>query len=233
MNPIRWAALMSLLVITAALASPPDPIGGKRHGKAGFPQDRIEIGLEIKANEKGEMKAYLYEPVGNFYGLELPGPVVRDGDTDTVKESALRLRVNGTRLERTHFPLNAPIELHRTEILPIEAPIPDLPPGPGPKWVANLGGSIFAPAAARDGVAYVGSTAGLFHAVGAADGSSSGPSWREAHPRRGARDRFACLLRLRQRVPLQVQRATGKEVWRYDLGDGRVARPILHQVLDK
>ena len=47
---------------------------------ARFPQNRFELGFEIKRNEKGELKVYLYEPVLNFYGLELPGALERKGD---------------------------------------------------------------------------------------------------------------------------------------------------------
>jgi hypothetical protein len=75
--PAAAAGVLLLAALKAAAAPSPDPIEGKWLGEAGFPQDRIEVGLEFKRNSSGELKAYLYEPVGNFYGLELPGTVER------------------------------------------------------------------------------------------------------------------------------------------------------------
>jgi len=232
----RCAAVVALNLATAAVwaGGSPDPIEGKWYGKAGFPQDRIDLGLEFRRNAKGELKAYLYEPVLNFYGLELPGVVVRNGETYTNKDYAITLRLRGDTLDGTYMPLDAPAELRRTQILPAETPIPDLPTGPGPRWTAKLGGSIYAPAAVRDGVAYLGSTTGLLYAVRISDGSFA---WvfvagRAIHGEAIATDDnlyFVCD----NGYLFKLDRRTGKEVWRYDLGDERVPRPLPHQVLDK
>ena len=52
------------------------------------------------------------------------------------------------------------------------------------------------------------------------------PRRRPADPRRGDRHRRRGVLRLRQRLAVRLDRASGKEVWRYDLGDARVARVL-------
>src|SRR3982751_3496037 len=153
-------------------AHPADPIEGKWLGMAGFPQDRIEIGFEIKRNDRSELKVYMYEPVLNFYGLELPGVVIKQGEQYVLKEYQISVTAKNGGLEGTYFGLNAPISLKPTEKLPTEVPVPDLPKGPGPKWQVKLGaGAIYASAAVRDGVAYVGTTGGIFHAVNIKDGS--------------------------------------------------------------
>ncbi len=210
-----------------------DPIEGKWLGTAGFPDDRIEVGFEFKRNEKGELKAHVYQPVLNFYGLELPGVVTREGATYVLKEHATTLTLRGETLEGTYFSLNAPISLHRTATLPSEVPVPDLPKGPGPKWQAKLGGAVYARAAVRDGTAYVGTTGGLLYAVRVSDG---GFVWafvagRPIHGEALATDAhlyFVCD----NGFLFKLERATGREVWRYDLGDARISRALPHQVLD-
>src|SRR5262249_45297927 len=117
------------------------------------------------------------------------------------------------------------LEMRRVSQLPTAPPKPRWPAGPGPRWRVRLGGPIFAPAAIREGAAYVGNTDGLMRAVKVSDGStvwtfSAGrPIYGEALATADA-VYFACdngyLFRL--------DRTTGKEVWRYDLGDSRAPR---------
>jgi outer membrane protein assembly factor BamB len=225
------------LFVLSAMAAPavqPDPIEGKWLGAAGFPEDRIELGFEFKRNDKGELKAYLYEPVLNFYGLELPGVVVRDGAVYVNKENAITLTLRGDDLEGTFFPLDAPASLRRTTALPSEVPVPDLPLGPGPRWQVKLGAAIFATAALRDGIAYVGTTGGILNAIRVADG---GFVWtfvagRPLHGEALATQEhlyFVCD----NGYLFKLDRKTGQEIWRYDLGDARVSRPLPHQVLDQ
>src|ERR1041385_7828402 len=115
------SAVFVLSTCFARAASPsPDPIEGKWYGEAGFPQDRIAVGFEFKRNGKGELKAFLYEPVGNFYGLELPGGVDRKGETYTIGSYDTTLTLHGDALEGTYLPTKVPAALHRTGLLPSE-----------------------------------------------------------------------------------------------------------------
>lgn len=235
----RAMIVLSTLFLAAATAAPPataearDPIEGRWRGVAGFPGDRIELGFEFKRNPRGELRAYLYQPVLNFYGLELPGVVVREGDRYVHKEYALTLTRRGDALEGTYFPLNAPASLHRTDLLPSEVEVPDLPRGPGPRWQVKLGGAIFAAAAVRDALAYVGTTGGIMHAVRVGDG---GLVWtfvagRPLHGAALATEEhlfFVCD----NGFLFKLDRKTGRELWRYDLGDARVSRPLPHPILD-
>ena len=233
--------ILALAVLTGfryANAAPPshDPIEGKWLGEASSPQERIALGFEFKRDAKGELKAYLYEPVGNFYGMEMPGTVERVNGKDatyTIASYATTLTLHGDRLEGTYLPTNVPAVLRRTDALPSEAPVPDLPPGPGPKWRVKLGaGSIYAPAAFRAGIAYVGSTNGTFNAIRESDGAFV---WIFA----AGRPIFGGALATDGHVffvcdngyLFNLDRRTGKEVWRYDLGDERSPRILAHQIV--
>ena len=227
-------AVLVLAGIGTAGAAAPDPIEGKWIGEARTMQETVVVGFEFKRNPAGELKAYLYEPLNNFYGQEMPGAVERKDTTYTIASYATTLTLRGDALEGTYLPVNAEAKLRRSTMLPTESPVPDLPKGPGPKWQAKLGaGAIYAPAAARDGIVYVGSTNGTFNAIRESDG---GFVWLFAagRPIYGgalATDDsvfFACdngyLFRL--------DRKTGKEVWRYDLGDASSSRILEHQIID-
>jgi outer membrane protein assembly factor BamB len=228
--------LVSILGIAffsaAVLAAERDPILGKWFGMAGTPLDRVEVGFEFKRNEKGEIKAYLYEPVVNFYGFELPGVVGRDGNKYVVPPWRLSLTLQGARLEGSYLGPPMPISLGRTERLPSEVAVPDLPKGPGPRWQAKLGGAIYAPAAVRDGIAYVGTTGGIFNAIDVRDGCFvwTFVAGRPLHGQALATDKhlyFVCD----NGFLFKLDRQSGKEVWRYDLGDERILRPLPHPIL--
>jgi len=228
------AALLLFARLAAAAPAPlPDPVEGKWRGEVGFPQDRVALWLDFERNAKGEMHGYMYLPIANFYGLDL-GAVTREGAKYRIEDSAISLDLGGGKLEGTFYPLNAPASFARTGALPAESPVPDLPPGPGPRWRAKLGAAIYAPAAVREGIAYVGTTGGLLYAVRVSDGSFvwSFVAGRPLHGAALATDDhlfFVCD----NGYLFELDRRTGKEIWRYDLGDARVSRPLPHQVLDE
>jgi outer membrane protein assembly factor BamB len=228
---------MSALVVFAAsgrafpAASPaagakPDPIEGKWYGMTGPPEDRVETGFEFKRNDKGEITAYLYRPVINVFAAELPGVVARDGSSYAMKGVGAIATLRGDRLEITRADKSgAGYALTRTAALPTEAPVPELPRGPGPKWQVKLGGAIYAPAALRDGFAYVGTTGGVLDAVSLKDGSFAWgfSAGRPIHGEALATAEhlyFACD----NGFLFKLDRKTGKELWRYDLGDAQVSR---------
>jgi outer membrane protein assembly factor BamB len=235
----RNLALTILLLIAAgttfgqANSSAPDPIEGKWYGVTGFPTDRVELGFEFKRNERQELKAYLYAPVVNFYGLELPGLVKREGRSYVNDAYRLSVTLTDGVLEGTYFPLKAPILLTRTDKLPVEVPLPELPKGPGPKWQVKLGSGIYAPVAVRDGNVYVGTSGGLFHNLSLKDGSFvwTFAAGRAIHGEALVTETqvyFVCD----NGFLFNLERKTGKEVWRYDLDDSRVSRFLPHQVVD-
>lgn len=234
-------ALAATLVAPVALpvavaqgpsAPNPDPIEGKWWGAAGFPQDRIDLGFEIKRNAKGELKVYLYEPVLNFYGLEIPGTLDHDSTGYVLPSYVTSFQLVNGRIEGKYMPLHDPMSLERTDSLPAEVPVPDLPAGPGPRWQTKLGGEIWAAAAVRDSVAYVGTTSGIFNAVSLKDGSFvwTFNAGRPMHGEALATD-DAVLFVCDNGFLYRLDRATGKEVWRYDLGDAQSPRIMPHQIV--
>lgn len=230
----RIALSLAFLLVAGSPSiaqSAADPIEGKWYGMAGFPQDRVEIGFEFRRNERGELQGYLYQPVMNFYGLPLDGVVSRTGDTYSVESFMLSVTLHEGRLEGTYFPLHAPISLGRVETLPSEMPIPELPAGPGPRWRTKVGSPIAAPAAVRDGIAYVGTTGGMFYAVSLKDGSFVWPfvAGRAIYGAPLATEEAVYFL-CDNGFLFKLDRKTGKEMWRYDLGDARVPRPLPHPV---
>lgn len=210
-----------------------DPLEGRWFGLAGFPNDRVQLGFEFKRNDKQELKAYLYCPVVNFYGLELPGVVTNKGPTYELKESYLTATIQNGKLEGTYYPLKAPMSLQRTETLPQEVPVPELPKGPQPKWMVRLGGSIHAKSALRDGTAYIGNSGGVFYAINIADG---GIPWRfnAGRPIYGEAltTDDAVFFVCDNGFLFKLDRKTGAEKWRYDLGDDRTSRILPHPETD-
>jgi outer membrane protein assembly factor BamB len=210
-----------------------DSIEGKWAGMAGLPTDRVAIAFEIKRDSLGKLRAYLYQQVANFYGLQLPGEIVKQGDKYVLKEWALNLTPKDGGLEGTLYSIPVPVSLARATSLPSEVPVPDLPRGPGPKWQTKLGAAIYAPAAVRDGVAYVGTAGGMFYAVSLADGKFV---WAFAAGRPvfggAALVGDALFFVCDNGFLFRLDRRTGKELWRYNLGDASVPRILLHQVID-
>lgn len=206
-----------------------DPIEGRWLGMAGFPQDRVQVGFEFKRGADGAIRAYLYEPVNNFYGLELPGVVEHSASGYSIASYVTSLHLVGhdDRLEGTYLPLNYPISLERTEVLPSEAELPVFPPAPEPTWRTKLGGGIYAPVAIDDGVAYVGTTGGTFNALRVADGSLA---WAVAVGRpvygEAAVSGDAVYFVCDSGFLVKLDRKDGRELWRYDLGGERAPRVL-------
>jgi outer membrane protein assembly factor BamB len=219
--------------VTAAAQSPAPPaILGDWYGGAGWATDSIAIGFRFKYNDQHELKAYLYQPTLNFYGLELPGVVKEDSGIFILREYAIHAKVHGDTATGTFFPFNAPMLLVRTPVFPSESPIPDLPAGPGPAWRVKLNAPIWAPVAVRDHFAYVGTEGGVFHAVDVTTHTIAWtfPAGRPIIGEALATDSavfFACD----NGYLFKLDRATGKEIWRYDLGDSRVSRILPHQTV--
>ncbi len=208
-----------------------DPIEGKWYGTAGFAIDRIETGFEFERNAKGELEGFVYRPVMNFYGLPLPKPMTKSGNHYECREMAIALDLVGEKLTGTIEPFGAPIELARTDHLPSEVPVPKFPTGPGPRRRTQLCAAIYAPAAVRDGIAYVGTTGGMFDAI---ELKSASYVWSVA----AGRPIFGEALATDDAVYFvcddgylrRLERSTGKELWRYDLGDARIPHLLPHFV---
>ncbi|MBS0388433.1 MAG: PQQ-like beta-propeller repeat protein, partial [Proteobacteria bacterium] len=202
-------------------------LAGPWRGEAGTSDNHAVFGLEFRPAADGRLKAYFYldnldycgiaigtlEPAGSA-GFAIAGAglkLVRDGAT---------LHVAGLLPEPQQS-----VAFTRASALPKCAPEPNSPAGPGPLWERRLGGAIYATAAVRDGYAYVGNTDGVFAAVAIADGSIA---WTQVPGRPIYGEALvtadAVFYVCDNGFLYRLDRATGKEQWRYDLGDGRSTR---------
>lgn len=216
----------------AAIAQAADPAEGRWAGILGNPPLRSEFGLEIKRDAQGGLVAGLYLEQMHYYGLDL-GAVRAEGGRYSAG-FGIEFTIEGDIARGTLGGSKAPFELRRGADLPQEKPVPDVPRGPGPRWRAGLCAPIWARPEIRDGLAYVGTAGGVLHAVDLKDGSFAWTfsAGRPIHGAALATDDsvfFACDNGFLYRL----NRADGKEVWRYDLGDAQVPRILPHlAVLD-
>jgi outer membrane protein assembly factor BamB len=235
--PVARLSIVSFVLATALTAplarsaEAVDPLEGKWVGTAGVPgKEQIVVGLEFRRDDKGVFRAYLSEPILNMYGA--PAKIERDGNKVVVPDFAMTLAVDGDRLEGTYPGPNSKAALKRSTTLPQRPALPDVPNGPGPRWETRLSGQVFATPAVADGVVYVGSTGGVFNALKAADGervwafAAGRPIYGEALVD-GDSVYFVCD----NGYLFKLERSSGKELWRYDLGDARVSRIVGHPVV--
>ncbi|MEO8216154.1 MAG: PQQ-binding-like beta-propeller repeat protein [Acidobacteriota bacterium] len=212
----------------ATNARPSDPVLGKWIGEIADPQDRITIGFEFTADGKGAVVPHLYEPVLNLFGTPLT--LQRAGNVYTIPEAGLELTLDGDSLSGTFSSLRYRIDLHRTSVLPHDPPVPDLLKGPAPLWSTRLGGNVYGAVTVADGVAYIGTTAGVLNAVNVTDGSFAW-TFNAGRPIHGQALVFgdSVYFVCDNGYLFKLDRSNGKELWRYDLGDGLVERILPHQ----
>lgn len=240
---IRFIGTMLCLVVSiyaliaTAHAAPLDSLEGKWLGTEEYAPDKYAFGkttfgLEFKRTPQGQWKVFMYQPVMHFYGLELPSGIKASGEIYTVDDLGATVSlVNGV-LKGSVASGAITFVLRKTDNLPAEPQMPNIPTGPKPKWQAKLGSAIFATAAVRDSTAYVGTTGGVFNAIHLGTGSfvwtfSAGrPMYGEALATSDA-IYFVCD----NGFLFKLNRQNGKEVWRYDLGDAQVSRILPHQVV--
>ena len=218
--------------VSPAASSNADPIEGKWYGQAGFPTDRADLGFEFSRDAKGAITAALYGDIFNFYGLRINGGIVRQSDDTYLNEEyGIKLTLKNGEADGVMLG-NFPLTLHRVDTLPSEPPMPAVSAGPGPKWQTKLATPIYARAALRDGVVYVGTSGGEFHAIDMKDGSFK---WTYSAGRgvygEALATNDAIYFVCDNGYLFKLDRATGKEIWRYDLGDERISRIQPHQLI--
>ncbi len=225
------AFLLLIFITNGPAAAEPagDPVEGLWLGTAGTEREKIEVGLEFRRDAEGALQLFLTQPIANYFGLQAPGTVRREGDQVVAEGFALSLRLREDRLEGTYPGPNSPASFHRVSQLPVPTPIPDVPAGPGPAWQTRLNGQIFASPAVFDGKVYIGTTGGVFNAVDARDGKIL---WAVAagRPILGTAlvTADAVFFTCDNGYLFRLRREDGKEVWRYDLGDSRASRVLGH-----
>lgn len=205
-----------------------DPIEGYWYGTTGNAKERIEVGFEFRRDASGKLVMRHTQPNMGYYGMEV-GEAKRDGKHVTNEQLALALDLDGDTLAGTFPGPRSQASLHRVKKLPQPTPIPAVPTGPAPLWQTRLGGQAYAAPIVVDGVAYIGTTAGMFDAVKLDKGEIAW-TFAAGAPIFGAAAvtadsvYFVCD----NGFLYKLARADGKERWHYDLGDRGVARLMPH-----
>lgn len=226
----QFAVGCASLLAALACAAPPDPVEGRWLGTLpGQGGNVSDFGLEIGRDAAGKLTAGLYLEQMNYFADRAPIGAVESADGKyRIAGFGLEMTLAGDTLSGTQGRAQRPFSLRRVERLP-EEKWPELPRGPEPKWERKLAGRIWAHVAVRDGVAYVGSDAGVFSAVKIADGTFAWnfPAGRPIYGEALVTD-DAVLFVCDNGFLFKLARADGQEVWRYDLGDAQVSRILGH-----
>jgi outer membrane protein assembly factor BamB len=233
---LRNACFLILLLPPAALAPAPamagDAVEGKWLGTGGPPEETVQIGLELFRDAQGTLKLKLTQPEANYFGMEAPSAVRRDGNRLLLEEMGVDLELRDGTLQGTVAGPRSKVTLHRVEALPQEAPLPELPAGPGPKWQAQLGAAMWAAPAVWGDTAYVGTVGGIFQAVDVRDGAIRW-TFNAGRPIHGEAlaTAEAVYFVCDDGHLYKLDRAKGALVWGYDLGDAAAARILPHPVV--
>ena len=225
---LSCCALALSTVLASAAAPAPDPIEGFWLGTAGTDKEKVDVGFEFRRDAAGKLMMKVTQPIMSYYGLDA-GEAKHDGDRITNESFALSLTRKGDTLTGTFPGPRSTASLHRVDALPPAPPIPDVPTGPAPRWQTRIGGDAYASPIVVDGVAYIGTTAGVMNAVKTDKGDlawtfdAGGPIFGAAAVIDDALY-FVCD----NGFLYKLNRADGKERWHYDLGDRATARILPH-----
>ncbi len=237
--------LASLLTFAARAedpqpAPPVDPFEGTWVGTISAPNDHADIGFTFTRGKHG-LNASFSMPAMFVPGLALGPAQIKEG-TYTLPDLGIKLTLAGDQLTGTSFNPLLQVALHRGTASVAAPALPDLPPAPPPSWTHSLGAETWASPVARDGVVYVGSADGKFHAVRATDGSEVW-TWAGPHPLYGEAlptedslyflDESSELVSLRRsdgqlqwRVPLYDEKFAGKPARKNPTFNRRTAVPV-------
>lgn len=226
-HPALAACLIAVATASARAANEPS-LEGYWLGSTGTAKERVEVGLEFRRGGDGRLALRLTQPIMGLYGVDV-GEAKREGDKVTNDALALELRLDGDTLSGSFPGPRATSDLRRVRRLPHQAPLPKLPRGPAPLWQTRLGGTVYASPVVADGVAYVGTTGGVFNAVKVDDGSHAW-AFAAGAPIHGAAalDADAVYFACDDGFLYKLARADGRRLWRYDLGDRATTRVLAH-----
>lgn len=147
-----------------------DSFEGVWLGEIVAPNARAVFGLAFTRTPKGFLVS-VYFPEMFLYSANFGPADIRDG-TFYFPPLNLELTRKDEALVGTFAPAKLPVELHRGGSFVAEPPAPTFPAAPAPDWEKSLGSSAWASPLARDGVIYIGTVDGHFHANQADTGAS-------------------------------------------------------------
>jgi len=228
--PVLGLALLVLsptVPLRAATPPPADPVEGIWLGSITAPQGTVaDFGLEFFRTPRGTLVFKLNFPDMFTYAVPFMIPVEADGHGHYTITPALNLKLTlaGERLTGTFGLAGLPVALQRgREFPPRPAPVQH-PAAPAPRWRYDLGAGTWAPPVVADGTVYVGTSAGKFHAVRAADGAGvwtwTGTNGIDGRAVVGPDTIFVVDTRMNL---LALHRATGALRWSVPLHDEKLA----------
>jgi outer membrane protein assembly factor BamB len=227
--PVMRSIVSLLFVTLAAVAASTDPIEGIWTGTVNGPQGPAALTLVFARNDAGRFDVTVHMPVMHTYGFTFAGAGEGGAGRYAFDPLNVKLQLSGTdTLTGTFGGGQLPVTLHRGGELTPEPAEPDYPPAPAPRWTHNLGAPTWATPVAADGVVYVGTNDGRFHAVDAARGTAvwtwAGPNRIDA---RAAVTADAIVFVDGRNDLVCLERRDGTLRWRFPLYDSALAAAPL------
>lgn len=201
----------------------PDPIAGTWTGTVTAPQGPAEIGFAFTRAADGRLHLAFNMPAMFTYNAKL-GPAVKlENGTYTLLPFNTTLRLDGDRLTGTFGLSHLPLELHRGGTFAPAPPASVYPAAPAPLWTRPLSPTWASPVV-HDGIIYVGTTDGKFHAARTSDGSEIW-TWTGPHRIDGrAVVTGDAVYFVDGKIELvALNRADGTPRWRFPLHDAALA----------
>jgi outer membrane protein assembly factor BamB len=159
-----------LCSLTHGRAQPaPDPIEGTWTGTVTAPQGSADIGFAFTRGSDGRLNLGFDMPAMFTHDARLGAAVRVENGIYTLLPFSARLRLAGDKLTGTFGLSELPLELHRGGSFPAAPPPVVHPAAPSPLWTRTLSPTWASPVVA-DGIVYVGTIDGKFHAARITDG---------------------------------------------------------------
>lgn len=172
--PIRRLIGCFLATAFPLTAATPDQVAGLWTGVVNGPQGGTELTLKLAHADAGRFDVTVHMPRMHTYGFTFRAAGEFADGRFTFAPLAVQLILTGETLAGTFGPGRLPVKMHRGGELTPEPPEPVYPDAPTPRWTYSLGAPTWAAPVTEDGVVYVGTNDGRFHAVNIADGA---PRW--------------------------------------------------------
>ena len=102
-----------------------DPVEGFRLGTAGTDKEKIDVGFEFHRDAAGKLRLRVTEPIMNYFGVDDPGEVRREGDRVIDEALFLDLTLKGDTLVGSYPGPRSPASLHRVDRFSGEMPVTD------------------------------------------------------------------------------------------------------------
>jgi outer membrane protein assembly factor BamB len=138
-------------------------------GEITTPMKRTELGLAFTSTPRGLLVS-LHFPEMFLNGTNF-GPASFVGDRFELAPLHLTLSHRENELVGSFGLAKFPVTLRKGGTFPPPPVLSDHPAAPAPSWTQNLGANVWASPVAADGVVYVGTIDGYFHAINAHDGT--------------------------------------------------------------